>query len=100
MCSVVGYVGKHYSKSFILEGLSRLEYRGYDSAGIACVLPEDNRLVFAKAEGQLKNLITKCAQQPLDGHVGIGHTRWSTHGVATEANAHPQFDCHKTISVV
>jgi glutamine---fructose-6-phosphate transaminase (isomerizing) len=100
MCSVVGYVGKHYSKAFILEGLSRLEYRGYDSAGISCISTKDNCLVSAKAEGQLKNLITKCSQKAIDGHVGIGHTRWSTHGIATEANAHPQFDCQQTISVV
>ncbi len=100
MCSVVGYVGKNQSKAFVLEGLTRLEYRGYDSAGFACISPESNRLACVKSQGQLQNLLAKCKQMPVDGHLGIGHTRWSTHGAATEANAHPHFDCQKSISVV
>ncbi len=100
MCSVVGYIGNEYSRNFILEALSRLEYRGYDSAGFACLHPQDHRLLYCKAEGRLQNLTDKCEQSPIDGHVAIGHTRWSTHGKATEANAHPQFDCNKTISIV
>ena len=100
MCSVVGYVGKRSSREVIVEGLRRLEYRGYDSAGFACLCPRDSRLLYAKAVGRLENLEKKLEKEPIDGHLGIGHTRWSTHGAVTEHNAHPQFDCNKTISVV
>ncbi len=100
MCSVVGYIGKDYGRNFIIEGLSRLEYRGYDSAGFACLHPENNRLLYCKAEGRLQNLAAKFVTNPIDGHIGIGHTRWSTHGKPTETNAHPQFDCQQIISVV
>lgn len=100
MCSVVGYIGKNYSRAFVMEGLARLEYRGYDSAGFACLAPESHRLLYAKAEGRLSNLAKKFEQTPIDGHLGIGHTRWSTHGVSSENNAHPHFDCEKRISVV
>jgi glucosamine--fructose-6-phosphate aminotransferase (isomerizing) len=100
MCSVVGYVGKTYSKSFVVEGLKRLEYRGYDSTGFACLNPQDSRLMYAKAEGGVINLVHKLETSPIDGFLGIGHTRWSTHGVSSEANAHPHFDCQKSIALV
>jgi glutamine---fructose-6-phosphate transaminase (isomerizing) len=100
MCSVVGYIGKQYSRNFVLQGLSRLEYRGYDSAGFACLNPETNRLMYVKAEGRLKHLQQKLQEEPIDGYLGIGHTRWSTHGSSSLMNAHPQFDCQKTISLV
>ena len=100
MCSVVGYVGNSLSRTHILEGLSRLEYRGYDSTGFACLHPDDNRLMYLKAAGQLHNLTEKFKQHPFDGFLGIGHTRWASHGAPSENNAHPQFDCHKRISVV
>lgn len=100
MCSVVGYIGKTYSKSFVLEGLSRLEYRGYDSAGFACLSPQDTRLLYTKSSGKLSRLIEELEKKPIDGFVGIGHTRWSTHGLSSTDNAHPHFDCEKTISVV
>lgn len=100
MCSVVGYVGKNYSRDFILEGLSRLEYRGYDSAGFACLHPDDSRILYCKAEGRLSNLVQKCLLSLIDGHVGIGHTRWSTHGKPNTINAHPQFDCEQKLSIV
>ena len=100
MCSVVGYIGKGYSRAFVMEGLSRLEYRGYDSAGFACLDPEDNRLLYVKAEGKLHNLVNKLEAAPVDGFIGVGHTRWSTHGASSVANAHPQFDCEKAISIV
>jgi glucosamine--fructose-6-phosphate aminotransferase (isomerizing) len=100
VCSVIGYIGKNLSKSLIFEGLARLEYRGYDSAGFACLMPSDHRLLYLRASGRLSNLIEKANQHPCDGHVGIGHTRWATHGMSTENNAHPQFDCHKAIAIV
>lgn len=100
MCSVVGYIGNSLSRAHILEGLSRLEYRGYDSTGFACLHPEDNRLMYVKASGQLNNLTEKFKNNPFDGFLGIGHTRWASHGAPSENNAHPQFDCHKRISVV
>ncbi len=100
MCGIVGYIGKNLSRSFVLEGLSRLEYRGYDSAGFACLNPIDNRFLYTKTAGQLHNLVNQLNQHPIDGHLGIGHTRWSTHGISSQENAHPQFDCEKTISIV
>ncbi len=100
MCSVVGYIGKTFSRSFVLEGLSRLEYRGYDSAGFACLNPDDARLLYTKSEGKLIKLMQKLEKKPIDGFAGIGHTRWSTHGASSVQNAHPHFDCEKTICVV
>jgi glucosamine--fructose-6-phosphate aminotransferase (isomerizing) len=99
MCSVVGYIGSGFSRAFVLEGLSRLEYRGYDSAGFSC-LNDDQRLLYTKSEGKLANLANKLAIAPIDGSVGIGHTRWSTHGLSSTQNAHPHFDCEKTLSIV
>jgi glucosamine--fructose-6-phosphate aminotransferase (isomerizing) len=100
VCSVVGYIGKTYSRSFVLEGLARLEYRGYDSAGFACLSPDNSQLLYTKTAGKLSNLIEALEKKPIDGFIGIGHTRWSTHGLSSADNAHPHFDCHKTISVV
>jgi len=100
MCSVVGYIGNNYSREFIMEGLSRLEYRGYDSAGYACLNPENNQIVYAKSQGRLQNLQEKFKNHNINGYIGIGHTRWATHGIASSDNAHPHFDCQKTISVV
>lgn len=100
MCGVVGYVGKNLCRNYIMKGLSRLEYRGYDSAGFACLSPQDNHVLYAKAKGQLHNLLTIFEQKPIDGYVGIGHTRWSTHGISSQENAHPHFDCTQKIAVV
>ena len=100
MCSVVGYVGKNLSRSFVIEGLTRLEYRGYDSAGFACIHSPDNRIMYTKSQGGVEHLLHNFKKFPIDGHVGMGHTRWSTHGVSSIENAHPHFDCHKRISIV
>lgn len=100
MCTVVGYIGKSLCRTYIFEGLARLEYRGYDSAGFACLEPDSQKLLYTKASGQLSQLVERLQQNPIDGFLGIGHTRWSTHGNFSERNAHPHFDCVKRISVV
>ncbi len=100
MCSVVGYVGNQLSRSFVMEGLTRLEYRGYDSAGFACLSPSDHRVIYTKSQGGVSNLLKNFEKAPIDGFIGMGHTRWSTHGVSTTENAHPQFDCQKKISIM
>ncbi len=99
MCGIVGYVGKKQVVPLILRGLERLEYRGYDSAGIA-VAGNGQGLQIRRAPGKLRNLETVIQLQPLDGTYGIGHTRWATHGCPTEANAHPHRDCTGRIAVV
>jgi glutamine---fructose-6-phosphate transaminase (isomerizing) len=99
MCGIVGYVGKKSVVPVIIEGLRRLEYRGYDSAGIA-VSGNGNGLDVRRAEGKLRNLEEAIRQKPLEGTYGIGHTRWATHGRPTEENAHPHRDCTGKIVVV
>jgi glucosamine--fructose-6-phosphate aminotransferase (isomerizing) len=99
MCGIVGYIGSHKAVPIILEGLKRLEYRGYDSAGLA-VCGDDNQLAIRRAQGKLRNLEEVIRQNPLEGTFGIGHTRWATHGRPTEENAHPHRDCHGSLVVV
>ncbi|MGE5055338.1 MAG: glutamine--fructose-6-phosphate transaminase (isomerizing) [Acidobacteriota bacterium] len=99
MCGIVGYVGKKSVVPVILEGLRRLEYRGYDSAGIA-VCGNGEGLRLRRAEGKLRNLEESVRQKPIQGTYGIGHTRWATHGRPTEENAHPHRDCTGKIVVV
>ena len=99
MCGIVGYVGKKSVVPIIIEGLRRLEYRGYDSAGIA-VAGNGDGLQMRRAEGKLRNLEEAIRLKPLDGTYGIGHTRWATHGRPTEENAHPHRDCTGKIVVV
>ena len=99
MCGIVGYVGNKQVVPVILDGLRKLEYRGYDSAGIA-VVDEGHRLDIRRAEGKLRNLEEAIRLKPLDGTYGIGHTRWATHGRPTEENAHPHRDCTGRVVVV
>src|SRR5690348_15076444 len=99
MCGIVGYVGKKSVVPVIIDGLRRLEYRGYDSAGIA-VAGNGEGLQVRRAEGKLRNLEEVIRLKPLDGTYGIGHTRWATHGRPTEENAHPHRDCTGKIVVV
>src|ERR1700756_975206 len=99
MCGIVGYVGSKQVVPLILEGLRRLEYRGYDSAGIA-VAGNGAGLQLRRAPGKLRNLEEIIREQPIDGTYGIGHTRWATHGRPTEENAHPHRDCTGRIVVV
>ncbi|HEY7391398.1 MAG TPA: glutamine--fructose-6-phosphate transaminase (isomerizing) [Bryobacteraceae bacterium] len=99
MCGIVGYVGTQKAVPIILDGLKRLEYRGYDSAGLA-VYCGGEQLEVRRAEGKLRNLENAIRLNPVDGLFGIGHTRWATHGRPTEENAHPHSDCHGNIVVV
>src|SRR5712691_8006677 len=99
MCGIVGYVGNKQVVPLIIDGLRKLEYRGYDSAGIA-VVNEDHKLEVRRAEGKLRNLEETIRLTPLDGTYGIGHTRWATHGRPTEENAHPHRDCTGHVVVV
>jgi glucosamine--fructose-6-phosphate aminotransferase (isomerizing) len=99
MCGIVGYIGAHRAVPIILEGLKRLEYRGYDSAGIAVLCP-DGKLGIRRAQGKLRNLEDVIRMDPVDGSFGIGHTRWATHGRPTEENAHPHRDCTGNLVVV
>ena len=99
MCGIVGYVGSKRVVPVILDGLKRLEYRGYDSAGIA-VAGNGEGLQIRRAEGKLRNLEESIRLKPLDGTYGIGHTRWATHGRPTEENAHPHRDCTGKVVVV
>ncbi len=99
MCGIVGYIGTRKAVPIILDGLKRLEYRGYDSAGIA-VVGDDGELTVRRASGKLRNLEDAIRMSPLEGAYGIGHTRWATHGRPTEENAHPHRDCSGQIVVV
>src|SRR5688572_25336600 len=99
MCGIVGYIGTNRAVPIILEGLKRLEYRGYDSAGLA-VYCDDTQLAVRRAQGKLRNLEEAIRMNPVDGGFGIGHTRWATHGRPTEENAHPHRDCKGDIVVV
>jgi glucosamine--fructose-6-phosphate aminotransferase (isomerizing) len=98
VCGIVGYVGPKPLVPVIMDGLRRLEYRGYDSAGIAVV--QNGELQIRRSAGKLSNLQDALAKHPLDGSFGIGHTRWATHGRPTEENAHPHRDCKNRIVVV
>ncbi len=98
MCGIVGYIGDKQAQEVLINGLSRLEYRGYDSAGIATL--ENDVIQVEKKKGRLKNLEDVLDKTPLPGQVGIGHTRWATHGVPSDANAHPHCSVNKEISVV
>ena len=99
MCGIVGYIGPKKVVPLILDGLHRLEYRGYDSAGIA-VVSQNGKLEIRRASGKLNNLEEALRISPLEGTYGIGHTRWATHGRPTEENAHPHRDCNGEVVVV
>lgn len=100
MCGIVGYIGTEEAAPILLEGLRRLEYRGYDSAGLAVLDPEQG-LQVAKAKGRLQVLADLTGQgQKLTGHMGLGHTRWATHGAPNDVNSHPQVSQSGRIAVV
>ncbi len=98
MCGIVGYIGSQGAMGVILEGLKRLEYRGYDSAGVAVIA--DGVLQVRRSAGKIRNLEAILRDRPVDGPIGLGHTRWATHGRPSEENAHPHTDCTGSIVVV
>jgi len=98
MCGIVGYVGPREAVSFLVEGLARLEYRGYDSAGVAVL--NGRGVETRKLAGRIAGLRELLARAPVHGRCGIGHTRWATHGAPTERNAHPHSDCTRTVALV
>lgn len=99
MCGIVGYIGSREASPILLEGLARLSYRGYDSAGVA-IIDGHGKINVKKAKGRLENLESLLAEQPLSGQIGIGHTRWATHGEPSDLNAHPHTDVKGGIAVV
>ncbi len=98
MCGIVGYVGSKQAPSILMDGLKHLEYRGYDSAGVAVY--DGDKINFLKAKGKLKNLETILEEHPLTGTLGIGHTRWATHGAPSDVNSHPHLSNDSLIAVV
>ena len=99
MCGIVGYIGSQNAQDFVIDGLEKLEYRGYDSAGIA-VNTGKSKFDIVKKVGRLKNLENALKENPLKGNIGIGHTRWATHGKPSDVNSHPHFNKDKTLVVV
>jgi len=97
MCGIIAYTGKQIAMPILLDGLKRLEYRGYDSTGIS--IQSKKRIKTAKAAGKL-NVLESKVTTPIDGHCGIGHTRWATHGAPTDENAHPHTDAEQRFAVV
>src|SRR6516165_10171160 len=98
MCGIIGYVGYRQAEPVLLEGLRRLEYRGYDSAGIATLT--GSGLHVRKKAGRIADLAEHVSQRPAPGHVGIGHTRWATHGAPSDRNAHPHVGGNGRVAIV
>ncbi len=100
MCGIIGYIGKKPAQPILLNGLKRLEYRGYDSSGMALILSEKDTISIRKSPGKISSLEKLLSKKPLSGNAGIAHTRWATHGAPTQENAHPHFDCKEEIAIV
>ena len=98
MCGIVGYVGFRSAPEYLLEGLRRLEYRGYDSAGIA--VQNGDEIGIRKRVGRVEELVKLIAANPIDGQAGIGHTRWATHGETTDLNSHPHVGGNGEVVIV
>ena len=90
MCGIVGYIGKQKASPILLAGLAKLEYRGYDSAGVAII--ENNQIRVVKDKGRVENLASLVNKENLEGSIGIAHTRWATHGIPSKINSHPHMD--------
>ena len=99
MCGIVGYVGSQDAEDFLVHGLRCLEYRGYDSSGVVTIDPNQG-LTITKTAGRIEDLVARLADRPASGKIGIGHTRWATHGPATDANAHPHSGGNELLAVV
>src|SRR5437667_3510621 len=99
MCGIIGYVGHREAAPILIRGLRKLEYRGYDSSGV-CTITPDGHLALTKAAGRIDELAARLKKKPSPGHIGIGHTRWATHGPATDENAHPHVGGHDLLAVV
>ena len=98
MCGIVGYIGKNHALPILLEGLKRLEYRGYDSSGIA--IQHNGEIKYAKTQGKIAALENKISNTIFNGSLGIAHTRWATHGEPNEVNAHPHLNSKNSIALV
>src|SRR3989338_2191850 len=98
MCGIIGYIGGKQAKPILMDGLRRMEYRGYDSAGI--VIVSSNQPACVKRQGKISVLEAAIGSEPLTGTLGIAHTRWATHGVPNDVNAHPHADCSSNFYVV
>ena len=99
MCGIIGYVGSQAATGILMNGLRKLEYRGYDSAGIA-VIEDGGDLKILKREGKVDSLAQAVSSAQFTGSVGIGHTRWATHGSPCDVNAHPHLDCYGDVVVI
>ena len=99
MCGIVGYLGNQNAFPILIKGLKRLEYRGYDSAGVA-LLNENGELSVYKAKGKVAGLEEFCADKNISGTVGIAHTRWATHGEPSSVNAHPHYSESKNLAII
>jgi len=100
MCGIVGYIGNREAQPLLLNGLKRLEYRGYDSSGVALILSNKHKISVRKTPGKIKALESILQKKPLLGSIGIAHTRWATHGAPNQVNSHPHVDCKEEIAVV
>jgi len=100
MCGIIGYIGDKEAQPILLNGLKRLEYRGYDSSGMALILPKKKSISIRKSSGKISALEHILKKKPLSGNIGIAHTRWATHGAPNQANAHPHHDCGGDIALV
>ena len=99
MCGIVGYIGKKEAFPILIKGLRRLEYRGYDSAGVA-LINDDGTLNVYKTKGKVDNLVAYCEDKNVSGTVGIAHTRWATHGEPSSLNAHPHYSMSKNLAII
>jgi len=101
MCGIIGYIGEKKTVDILINGLKRLEYRGYDSSGISFYCEEEKKLEIIKKTGKIKDLVSEIEKRkPCPSYIGIAHTRWATHGEPNDINAHPHFDCNEKIALV